>query len=198
MLAEERAKFITKGGQATSPLVIGSTHLYRKKKFKRVFAVGGPGIYFNEAALMATYATKLDYCLPRHVYGGGDIRASFCLTDAGAHLLPIEHSYFDSPMRAIGEAKKDSKSPYPVGFHRMRHRHWAFRLAAIEAKRWAAKQLVTWADIQANFKEGPLFYRSQFYPREFENYTMLYFAMTRQQLAEYNRKRGRQPDMDPM
>lgn len=200
MIAEERAKYATGKAKDVSadPLIIGSTHMYRKKKFSRIFVVGGPGIYFNEAALVATYTTKLAGCLPKHVYGGGDIRASFCIGDAGATLLPIEHSYFDSPMRAIGEAKKDTLSPYPVGFHRMRHRHWGFRLAAIEAKRASENQLVSWDDIRVNFKEGPLFFRSQFYPREFDNYTMIYFAMTRAQLAEYNRKRRRPLDMDLM
>ena len=193
-------------GRGNVPLLIGSTHLYRKKKFRRLFVVGGPGIFFNRAALMkVTVPAAMDDCLRRHLYGGGDIRTSFCLMDAGARLVHIEHPYFDSPMRAVGEVAKQAVSPYPVSFHRMRDRMWAYRLGAVEALRRAAAgpsdgiPLVTWGDIQENFMpDNRLFYPSHFFPRQYDNFTWIYFRMTRESLAQYNRKRRRPLGADPM
>lgn len=153
---------------------------------------------------------------------GGDTRLSLCLTDGGpwdgrngtmqpgvgAWLFLKKNSYFDTPMRAIGEVKYNWISTFPVGFHRLRERSWLFRLNRIEALRREEflnnpnstvlpLPITTWGDIESNFVVGASFFDSQFYPRKYANYTEIYFSLPQRMVRSLNKRKNRPLDADP-
>ena len=198
----------------TLPLVVGKLMSEQRKGIRKLqigarrvtvprsrrppeqFAAGGAGISFNIAALGAIYTKSVFHpCIAKYMHGGGDVRISRCLFVEGrASFVTSDCFSWDTPMRALGEQQLNRTSPYPCSFHRMRKSAWYFRLGAVERARHP--QLVTWGDLQLNFKP-PHFWDSHFYPRRYANFSEIYFALTKADLARLNRKRGLPVDEDP-
>ena len=145
-------------------------------------------------------------CIAKYMQGGGDVRLSKCLVnEGGAHFVENSCFSWDTPMRALGEQQLDKITPFPCSFHRMRSSHWYYILGAVERARGAqesskagGRRLLTWwEDLRLNFKEGPVVWKSHFFPRRYDNFSEIYFALTKADLIRLNKKRGTSPMADP-
>lgn len=207
------------------PIMVGKLLIHQKKGIRKIqtgrhvvtkprssappdrFAAGGGGISFNIGALAAMYSTRTYYaCIAKYKQGGGDIRLSKCLVnEGGAHFVENSCFSWDTPMRALGEQRLDKIAPFPCSFHRMRNTHWYYMLGAVERARAAQdgstggrRRLLTWwDDLKINFKEGPTVWKSHFFPRRYDNFSEIYFALSKTDLIRLNKKRGTPLTADP-
>jgi hypothetical protein len=143
------------------------------------FVCGGSGILMDRLTIEKMFiknATGYDYieqCMDTMFQGAGDVRLGHCLSELNVSILPRRMMFRDTMFRALGETRVYNKYPFPVSFHRFRKREWQYAVRAVEDAR-EANELVTWGDLIKNFKPGPVYWPSMFYPKTYENYTKIY------------------------
>lgn len=143
------------------------------------FVCGGSGILIDKLAIAQMFvknATGFDYieqCMDTMFQGAGDVRLGHCLSELNVTILPRRMLFRDTMFRALGETRVYKKYPFPVSFHRFRKREWQYALRAVEDAR-DPNELVTWGDLLQNFRPGPVYHHSMFYPKSYENYTKIY------------------------
>jgi hypothetical protein len=162
------------------------------------FVYGGGGMLFNSAAVQALFAPielghepstirLIDRCVHHFRDPGGDLRLSRCMASARVQLTPMYELFRDSIFRALGEKAAFHRYPFPVSFHGFQNRVLFYLLGSVEdavtrVREWSASPagespwrplvpLVTWGDLLCNIKPGAVFWRSQFFPEQYPNYT---------------------------
>jgi hypothetical protein len=162
------------GRKGTCRVLRKGHQLYARSSAKRVevqFVCGGSGILFNHRAIDAILPV-IDHCISTMFQPAGDVRLGHCMAMANVSIHPRREMFRDTLFRAIGEKGAHNKYLFPASFHRFRKREWQYALANIERLR-QPNELVTWGDLIKNFRPGPVYWHSMFYPEKYENYSII-------------------------
>ena len=144
------------------------------------FVCGGSGILINNLAverLLVFNATvgkrMVDFCMKNMLQPAGDVRLGHCLSEAKVPIVARREMFRDNVFLAIGEKAQYNKYEFPASFHRFRKREWQYAVRALTDLR-EANELVTWGDLILNFRPGPEYWHSFFYPKQYVNFTEIY------------------------
>ena len=139
-------------GHHTGPILAGVSFFYQVGNATGRFVNGGPGLYFNRAALEVT-GPSIDQCEGKFtIDGAGDMALSRCMTEAGV-VIHGRRSICNEPFEVCLGWRHHEQSSFPVGAHRIvaNGPKGLHKARAIYEARRERGELVHWNDILRHF-----------------------------------------------